>query len=127
MHLHVSGEICIEMEEVEIPCCVRGYHVYKVIWAAAIGEEVECRREPTNFHDRYAVAVIKDGNTIGHLPRKLSKICSLFLKRGGYIRCHVIGSRRYSADLPQGGLEIPCTLLFKGQSKEIYKLKQCLK
>ena len=33
------------------------------------------------------------------------------------------GTRRYSSDLPQGGLEVPCTLLFKGRRKEVNKLK----
>ena len=28
---------------------VRGYHEYKAIWAAAVAEELECRREPTNL------------------------------------------------------------------------------
>ena len=27
---------------------VRGYHIYKDIWAAAIGEVLVCSREPTN-------------------------------------------------------------------------------
>ena len=31
----------------EMACCVRGYHVYKDIWAAAIGEVLVCSREPT--------------------------------------------------------------------------------
>ena len=34
--------------EKEIPCCVRGYHVYKDIWAAAIWEVLICSREPTS-------------------------------------------------------------------------------
>ena len=114
------------MEEFEVPCCIRGYHIYRDIWAAIIGEELGCIREPTNVHDRYAVAVVKDGQIIGHLPRKLSKICSLFLRRGGTIVCTVIGHRRYSSDLPQGGLEIPCTLILKAEPKEISKLKVCL-
>ena len=29
-------------------CCVRGYHVYKDMSAAAIGEVLVCSREPTN-------------------------------------------------------------------------------
>ena len=29
--------------------CVHGYHEYKAIWAAALAEELECRREPTNL------------------------------------------------------------------------------
>ena len=28
-----------------------------------------CVREPRNAHDRYAVAVEKDGTVIGHLPK----------------------------------------------------------
>ena len=38
--------------EMEMPCCVRGYHVYKEVREAAIGEVLECHREPTNasFH-----------------------------------------------------------------------------
>ena len=113
--------------EKELACCVRGYHVYKDIWAAAIGEELECSREPTNMADRYVVAVRNEETIIGHLPRKISKVCSLFLRRGGSIRCTVTGSRRHSSDLPQGGLEIPCSLLFTADMKEIIKLNKVLK
>jgi len=28
--------------EKEMACCVRGYHVYKDIWAAGIGEVMMC-------------------------------------------------------------------------------------
>ena len=34
--------------EKEMACCVRGYHVYKDIRAAAIGEVLVCSQEPTN-------------------------------------------------------------------------------
>jgi hypothetical protein len=115
------------MDEIEVPCCVRGYHVYQTTWAAAVGEHLVCGREPTNAADRYAVAVVKDGSVIGHLPRKVSKVCSLFLRRGGSLHCIVTGGRRYSVDLPQGGLEIPCRLLFKARTKELDKLKSCFK
>ena len=113
--------------EMEMPCCVRGFHVYKEVWETAIEEVLMCHREPTNATDRYAVAVTKAATIIGHLPRKLSKVCSLFLRRGGSIRFTVTGRRRYSSDLLQGGLEIPCTLLFTGDAKEIKKLKKLLK
>ena len=107
-------------------CCIRGYHIYFNIWDAVIGEEVECVREPLNENDRYAVAVIKDDVIIGQLPRSISRVCSLFLRRGGSIICAVNESRRYSSDLAQGGLEIPCSLLFKAQRKEIKKLETLL-
>ena len=38
---------------------MRGYHVYKDIWEANVGEELECVRERRNEKDRYAVAVVK--------------------------------------------------------------------
>ena len=111
------------MAEWEVDSCVRGYHVYKSIWAAAHGERIGCIREPLNTNDRYAVALKKGGAVIGHLPQKISQICSLFIRRGGIIECIVTGTRRYSSDLPQGGLEIPCSLLFSVEKKEIKKLK----
>ena len=82
-----------------------------------------CEREPFNHIDRYAVAVLKNDIVVGHLPKKFSRICSLFLARGGTISCIITGERRYSHDLIQGGLELPCKLLFTGKSKEIKKLK----
>ncbi len=36
------------------------------------------------------------------------------------------GTRRYSSDLPQGGLEIPCTLTFTGKEKDLSKVKSLL-
>ena len=36
------------VHEKEMACCVRGYHVYKDLWAAAFGEVLVCNREPTN-------------------------------------------------------------------------------
>ena len=115
------------MATFEKECCVCGYHIYQRVWDAAIGENLTCRQEPTNESDRYAVAVTKDGTVIGHLPRKVSRVCSLFLRRGGTISCVVTGPRRYSADLPQGGLEIPCKLLFTAKAREIDKLHTLFK
>ena len=48
-----------------------------------------------NDQDRYAVAVLKDDTVVGHIPRKISQICS-FLARGGAITCTHIGGRRCS-------------------------------
>ena len=62
------------MENFEKECSIRGYHVYKEIWESAISEELDCRREPSNAVDRYAVAVMKSGTVVGYLPKKLSRI-----------------------------------------------------
>ena len=39
--------------------------------------------------------------------KPISTPCHLFLRKGGIILCIVNGDRRYSADLIQGGLEVP--------------------
>ena len=56
---------------------------------------------------------------VGHVSRALSAVCCLFLGKGGTIFCEVIGRRHFSADLPQGSLEVPCTLIFTGAGKYI--------
>ena len=108
------------METFQKESCVRGYHRYRELWDAVVGEELGCQRERGNATDMYAVAVIKDSTIVGHLPRKISKICALFIRRGGAIHCRVTGRRKYSTDLPQGGVEIPCLLLFVKKSKNLF-------
>ena len=41
------------------------------------------------MEDRYAVAVHRGNTIVGHLPRKISTMCSLFIRRGGSISCTV--------------------------------------
>ena len=45
-------------------------------------------------------------------------VSRFFLRRGGTISCEITGRRKYSHDLPQGGLEVPCVLTFKGDACE---------
>lgn len=81
-----------------------------------------------NVHDPYAVAVVNEGVTVGHVPRAISSVCSSFLRRNGMLTCEVTGTRQYSADLPQGGLEISCSFLVKllGEAKLITKIRNLL-
>ena len=67
------------MEEFERVCCICGYHVHQEAWEAAVGEELDCKREPNSAHDGYAVAVKRRGVVFDHLPRKLSRLCLLVL------------------------------------------------
>ena len=115
------------MASFSIEAMVRGYHVYKHIWTAVVGEEFPCRREVGNTFDPFAVAVMRDDTVIGHVPRRISSICAMFLRREGSITCEVTDSRRHSDDLPQGGLEIPCVLRFEGGDKVTTKAKKLLK
>ena len=113
--------------DIEVESCVRGHHVYSTIWTPVLGELLSCRRELDNSEDRYAVAICNVADTvIGHIPRKISFLCSVFIRRGGVIRCIVNGDRQYSHDLPQGGMEVPCRLVFSGAEKDLNKVKKYL-
>ena len=90
--------------EFRLQSCIHRYHVYGERWTAVLGEELTCEREIGNIVDSYAVAVKKDtGETVGHVPRKISTICSSFLQHGGLMTAVVTGRRRYSSSLVQGG------------------------
>ena len=53
------------------------------------------------------LAVCKAGDEIvRHLPRNISTMCSIFIRRGEIIYCTVSGRRQYSRDLLQCGMEI---------------------
>ena len=112
--------VCV-MDSYKVDCCIRGFHLYNIIWTPVIGEELICHREPSNTMDPYAVSVIKDSITVGHLPRKISAAL------GGRTNSCVTESRRYSRDLSQGGLEIPCKILFRGSIQHMAELKKLAK
>ena len=58
----LTEEIASHFEEMagekEIACCVRGYHIFKDIWAAAIQEVLVCSTEPTNVGKIFIVKFI---------------------------------------------------------------------
>lgn len=82
------------------------------MWTPVLGDVLACQVEFGNIHDVYAVAVLSGGTVVGHVPRNISAVCYLFIRRIGTIVCQVTGNRRYSSDLVQGGLEIPCRYTF---------------
>ena len=65
---------------------IRGHHIYKSVWIPFIGEELVVEAEDSNKH---AVAVMKDGCVVGHVPHCVSRVSWFFLKRGGHILCYV--------------------------------------
>jgi len=57
-----------------ISSAVRGFHVYKDIWKPSIGDKLSCEREFDNCFDKFAIKVVNNRETVGHLPCKFSKI-----------------------------------------------------
>lgn len=66
-----------------VPCFVRGYHVYQRIWSPTIGEKLTTAREPDNIHDKHAVSVLDDTLcVVGHVPQEISHKIFILLKWG---------------------------------------------
>ena len=105
---------------------LRGHLIYNEIWEPIHGQILHCARERSNRFDPFAVSVVHSEEIMGHVPRRISAACALFLQHHGSIRCEVTGDRRHSSDLPQGGLEVPWDLIFEGEKKYIQKIKKLL-
>ena len=88
---------------------------------------LQCEKEKGNSHDLYALAMKKGIQLLAMcLALAISTLCSLFLSRGRIITCTVTGIIKHSDDLPQGGLEVPCQLTFRGDQPAIDKVKKLL-
>jgi len=61
----------------EIEAMVRD--IYKDVWSAVIDEEFPCKQEDGNRFDLFAVAVCNGDIVIGHIPRKISSVCSIYI------------------------------------------------
>ena len=88
---------------------IRGHHIYKRVWTPIIGEILSVAIDSANRHDRFAVAVLKAGAIVGHIPKEVSRLFYFFLLHGGRVTCEVTGERKLGK-----GLKVPC----------IYKLKR---
>ena len=69
--------------------------------------------------DKCAIAIISNNQTVGHVSKFLSKLTFFLLKHGATLTVKVMGERRYSFDLPQGGMEIPAEFIYKLEKKEL--------
>ena len=71
------------MDIYEINSCMRGHHIERPV----LGKELKCQIEEGNVKDRYAVAILRENIVVGHIPRKITAGCYLFIKRNVSINC----------------------------------------
>ena len=90
---------------------ITGHHVYKDVWTPSLGEELCCEREPNNPRDKHAVKVVKNTETVGHVPRAISPYMTYILANGGEVTVKVIGKRENARG---NGLEVPGLYTVKG-------------
>ena len=93
------------------------------MWEPREGEVLLLKREPDNIEDKFAVAVIKSEQIVGHVPKALAPVISHFLKRDcnkGMV--HITGKR-----INRGGgfgLEAPCIFRLYGPDAYLGRLKE---
>ncbi len=108
-----------------IQSVVRGYHIYKDDWTSEIDDTFVVDVEETNFHDRFACAVMVNSQTVGHVPQKFSRSVFYFIKNKGIVRGSVTGRRKRST-VHMKGLEILCVCEITA-GKKIHKLQKLLR
>ena len=96
--------------------------MYQKVWEPQFKEELHCLSELAIDYDKNAVAIVRDDQIVGHIPQVKSKVCAFYIRRGGTIKCRVIGKRQHGL-----GLEIPCIYIFKGNEKDANALISLLK
>ena len=108
------------METFAFVSAVRGYQVYQDVFTPSIGEKPVAKREFNNTMDKQAVKVVKGDETLGHLPRKFSRIVWHFLARSAEISVEVKGRRRC------GRMEVSWQFKFNSNKVKMKLLKELL-
>ena len=121
--------ICIQDElpitlitSMDLETFIKGHHIYKNIWTPQLDELLEVSTEPDNPVDKFAVAVKKNQNIVGHLKKGKTGRFAKTLSKITWKRCN----------LGDGdGLQVPCILYISGQAefvsilqKELVKIKE---
>ena len=120
---------CVVISGSHVKCqnCIWRHAFVATTYTAKPRRQLCCEWELSNVIDRYTVAVKKIQGKLLATCQKDNVNLQYFFQRGGEITATVTGHRRYSSDLVQGGLEIPCNLRFHREDKEILKLKKVRK
>ena len=105
------------MEEVRtFTAAVRGFHYYRRFRRPHENEQLDCVYEPDNVFDRFAIkTVANNGDTVGHLPKEISRVTKYFLDRGFTMKCKLTSNHYRRSPLVQGGLEIKCEVMINAR------------
>ena len=115
----------LSVTEAELTSFIRGHHIYKDVWTPVVGETLLLRREPSNVKDDQAIAVVKDGEVVGHIPYNISATVSHFLSRD----CNKAFAEVTGPRVNRGGgygLEVPCKYRFCGPKLYIKKMNEII-
>ena len=107
---------------------IKGYHVYQEVWSPELHEMLGTVPEPRNIVDKYAVSVQRDDDVVGHLMKgksgRFAKKIFYFLRADKKNHCTVVVTGKAINRGNGEGMQVPCTLNFKGHRKWIDILKK---
>ena len=101
----------------EVTSLIRGHHIYKEVWDAAIGDTLEAAsddREEAKEYDKYSVGFYKKDLLVGHIPMEISSLCFHFINQDpeNKIRAMITGKRQREI-----GLVLPGKIIFTTNNK----------
>ena len=109
----------------EFAYLITGYHVFKTVCQYSIDEVLVCEREAHDVHDLgQAVRISKDGTTVGHVPRDISKACTFLILYGGSMKARVTDRHQ---NRKGNGIETPCKYSVKGPCDAMCKAEKVIK
>ena len=109
------------MEKHTFTAAVRGYHYYRRFWQPKENEKLICLHDPGNTFDRFAIKTVSEnGETVGHLPKEISRITKYFLDRGASMYCTLSSEHYRRSPLVQGGLEIECQAVIETRATVLF-------
>ena len=115
------------MEVHTFTAAVRGFHYYRRFWRPKENEKLDCFYEPGNVFDQFAIKTVDErGETVGHLPKEISRVTKYFLDRGISMHCKLTSRHYHRSPLVQGGLEIICEVVINSRATVLQsKLTAC--
>ena len=121
VNLSIEEDLSILLvKECDLKTHIKGYHTYMTKWIPKNVEILKTQLEPENEYDKYAVAVERCGDVVGHLSKgrsaHFSKTVSYYLRASNESCCRVeVTGKR--VNLGDGeGLQILCILHFSGEA-----------
>ena len=101
--------VCYKTEVLSV---IRGHHVYKEVWDAAIGDLLESAvddRTEAKEYDKYAVGLYNKDTLVGHIPIEISSLCCHFINQdpGNKIKALTTGKLQREV-----GLVVPAKYIF---------------
>ena len=101
----------------EVTSIIRGHHVYKEVWDAAIGEMLEAAsddQEKAKEYDKYTVDLYRKDILVEHVPTEISILCFHFINQDPGNKIKVLTTGKPQREIR---IVVPAMLIFITNNK----------